>query len=206
MDKNSLISHLKLTGYSNIIVNAIENVDRTLFVPEHLSHLSYSDYALPTSEGQTISQPSCIAMMFNLLELDKIKDSPEIKILEIGSGTGYVLALFAQIFKQAKIFGLEIKSSLITSSINILKENKNISIIQKSGINGFEKESPYDIILISASAQKIKIVKELVPQLKDQGIILSPVGFDLIKIKKISKKIKITALRNAVSFVPLIDV
>ncbi len=205
MNKDSLISILRQEGHSDLIVKAFQKIKRENFVSNSLKNQAYQNTALSTLEGQTISQPSCIAMMFSFLKLDELKKKKDAKILEIGSGTGYVLALLTEMLPNAKIYGLEIKSSLAKNSTKLLKNKKNIKIFNKSGIKGYETEAPYDIILISASAQSENIVFNLTPQLKDNGIIISPVGYDLISIKKTKNKLEKTALKNAVTFVPLVD-
>jgi len=106
MDKTALISKLTRSGLSDLIVNAFSKVKRENFVPEKFASYAYEDVALPTAEGSSISQPSTVAFMLNLLEPKQGQ-----KILEIGSGTGYVLALMSEIVKDGKIYGVEIKNS-----------------------------------------------------------------------------------------------
>jgi protein-L-isoaspartate(D-aspartate) O-methyltransferase len=203
MDNSSLISQLWKEGFSIHIIEAFQNIRREEFIPKEYRDSAYLDIALPTFEGQTISQPSCIALMLDMLELDKIKTKKS-KILEIGSGTGYVLALLSFILPRSKIIGIEIKRLLAQGSKERLKHNENIKVINKSGLYGHDEGAPYDRILVSASAPNIEIINQLIPQLKDGGIILSPKGFDLVKIRKTKKKVEKTVIKDAVAFVPLV--
>lgn len=204
MDKKELLLSLRQQKFSDLILNAFENVKREDFIPFDYKIYSYYDHALPTSEGQTISQPSCIAMMLDLLELDILRKKEDVKILEIGSGTGYVLSLMNQMLPNAKIIGIEIKESLAKSSKELLKNNKNIEIINKSGFFGYKKAAPYDRIIVSASAPDESVLNHLTHQLKEESIILSPVGYDLVKIKKNHDKVEKSVKENAVMFVPLV--
>ena len=94
MQKEQLIESLKREGFSSEILRAFEKVKREDFIPSELRDEAYVDAPLPLEKGATISQPFTIAFMLNLLELKK-----GLKILEIGSGCGYVLALLAEIIE-----------------------------------------------------------------------------------------------------------
>ena len=90
MNKPQLLSSLKNQGFSPQIVNAFSEVKRENFIPSKLEKHAYEDTALPIGKGQTISQPYTIAIMLSLLDLKKSQ-----KVLEIGSGCGYALALIS---------------------------------------------------------------------------------------------------------------
>src|SRR3989339_669587 len=94
LKRKQLVEFLKSSGAvkSIPIERAFSKVKRELFVPEAYSDYAYADDALPTSLGQTISQPSTIATMLELLDA-----GTGMKVLEVGSGSGYVLALLSEI-------------------------------------------------------------------------------------------------------------
>lgn len=170
MNKLQLLEHLKNKGFSEAIINAFSEVKRENFVPENLKNLAYEDTALPIGEGQTISQPYTIAVMFDILNLKKGQ-----KILEIGSGCGYVLALISGIVgEKGKVYGVEIIKNLAEKSIQNLKDYNNIKICNTNGKEGLEEAAPFDRILISAGCEKIP--DKILHQLKDKGILVAPVG------------------------------
>ena len=196
MNKSQLIQSLKLYNFPRRVIEAFEKVEREKFIPEKYKLCAYEDIPLPIGNKATISQPYTIAFMLNLLELKKGQ-----KILEIGSGSGYVLALLAEITK-GKIFGVEIIKELAENSKNTLKNYKNIKVINKSGKNGLIEHALYDRILISATAQAVP--NNLTTQLKKEGILVAPVKNSIIKIKKSNNKIT-TKEFPGFAFVPLQD-
>ncbi len=184
MDKKQLIEKLKADCFPDKIIKAFEKVKRENFIPEALKSFAYEDTALPLEKGSTISQPYTIAFMLSLLKLSENKNQ---KILEIGSGSGYVLALISEITKGAEIYGVEIIPSLAQTSKKILSNHKNIKIINKNGINGLPKKAPFNKILVSAAANKIP--SNLTKQLKDNGILVIPISNSIFQIKKQKNKL-----------------
>jgi len=170
---------LKEKDFSDEIINAFAKVKRENFVPEQVLIYAYEDIALPLEDGSTISQPSTIAFMLSLLEPKQHN-----KILEIGSGSGYALSLISEIIKSGKIYGIEINKNLAIKSRNILENDSNINIINRSGLNGFSEQAPFDRILVSASCPDRGIPYSLITQLKDHGIIVAAVQQSIIQIRK----------------------
>ncbi|MBI2452444.1 protein-L-isoaspartate O-methyltransferase [Candidatus Pacearchaeota archaeon] len=195
MEKQQLLNYLK-NYFPEEIIKAFKKVPRENFLPENLKDLAYEDTALPLGYGATISQPYTIAFMLSLLELKKGQ-----KILEIGSGCGYVLALLAEITK-SKIYGIEIIKPLAEQSKKTLKKYKNIKVFCKNGFSGFPEKAPFDRILVSASANTFP--EHLYSQLKPNGIIVVPVRDSIFQIKKQNGKIKIKEFPGFV-FVNLVN-
>ena len=198
MNKKELLEELKKEGFSDNIIRAFDKVKREDFISEEFKQYAYENEPLPIGKGATISQPYTIAFMLDLLELDNKKN---LKILEIGSGCGYVLALINQLSKDSKIYGVEINKEVIENSKKILKKNKNIKVFYRDGSKGLKNKAPFDRILISADAGKIPA--HLYPQLKDKGILVTPVGNSIYQIKKINKQIREKEHYGFV-FVPLV--
>ena len=200
MNKNQLLQSLKQKGFSKQIIDAFSEVKRENFVPSKLEKHAYEDTALPIGKGQTISQPYTIAMMLSLLDLKKTQ-----KVLEIGSGCGYVLALISKITK-GKVFGIEIVRELAEKSKENLKEYNNIKVYNSDGSKGLPKELPFDRVIISAGGKEIP--RKLVFQLKNNGIIVAPIGpryeQSLIAFKKIKDKLVIKKQVPGFIFVPFI--
>jgi protein-L-isoaspartate(D-aspartate) O-methyltransferase len=177
VNKDELLASLRKKGVSESILAAFDKVKREDFVPEHLVGYAYEDIALPVMDGSTLSQPSTVAFM-----LDLLNPSDGQKILEIGSGSGYVLALLAEINKKGKVFGLEIIKELGISSRTYLGAKENVEVIIRDGSNGLPEFAPYDRILISAAAPEVP--KHLLSQLTENGILVAAVKQSIIQIKK----------------------
>ena len=196
MQKTELLEYLRSLNLAKNIVQAFANVERKEFVPAKYQPDAYDNSALPIGYGQTISQPYTIAFMLNLLDIfDKQK------ILEIGSGSGYVLALLAQIAKNAKIFGTERIKELADSSRLVLAKYKNIKVLYTPSDLGLPTEAPFDRILVSATAQKLE--KGILSQLADDGILVCPIKDSIVRVQKINGQIKKEEYFGF-AFVPLI--
>ena len=177
MNKQELLESLKKKNFPNWIIDAFNKIKRENFVPENLKAYSYEDMALPIEDGSTISQPSTIAFMLDLLHPKQGQ-----KILEIGSGSGYALALLSNIIKEGKIYGIEIIERLAVKSKKLLEKDSNIEIISRSGADGLPEFAPYDRILISASCPELP--RHLYIQLKDGGIMVAAVKQSIFQVKK----------------------
>jgi len=180
MNKSQLLNELKSNSFPKNLINAFSKVNREKFIPTYLKPYAYTNQALPIANSSTISQPYTIAFMLNLLEL---KDN--IKILEIGSGSGYVLALINQLSKNSNIYGIDKIKDLVEKSLKLLP--KNIKIISADGSKGLEQKAPFDRILSSASFNKQP--KHLFKQLKNKGIFVTPIQDSIFQFKKINNKI-----------------
>jgi len=201
MNKTQLLSELKSEGFPNHIIKAFSKVKRENFIPKELKPYAYLNEPLPLAIGSTISQPYTIAFMLDLLELDNLSNSKQeseskskpigdtnIKILEIGSGSGYVLALINEILPSSKIYGIERIKSIATKSKQTLKQDKNIKVIHSDGSKGLSNQALFDRILISAAYDKTPT--HLYKQLKDNGVLVVPVKNSIYQIKKDKDKIK----------------
>ena len=182
MNKIQLIEYLKNQGLSEGIIKAFEKVDRKNFVPEEYHFEAYEDYPISIGHGATTSQPYTIAFMLEKLEL---KPNSKQKVLEIGSGSGYVLALISEITK-GKVYGVEIIKELAKRSKETLKKLnfEDIAVINKSGFKGLHECAPYDRILVSAACPNLETAKKLSNQLKEEGIIVASVRHSIFQIKK----------------------
>jgi protein-L-isoaspartate(D-aspartate) O-methyltransferase len=197
MNKKELIRRLKKEGFSQHIISAFEKVGREKFVPDSLKEKSYEDTALPIGHQQTISQPYTIAFMLSLL---KIGDNQ--KILEIGSGSGYVLALINELSKKSEIYGLERIKSLADRSLKALKGKDNIIIYNKDGSKGFENKAPFDRILVSAAFGESP--QHLVRQLKVGGILVAPVQNKIVFMQRFRNETEVKEF-GEFAFVPVIE-
>lgn len=184
--REDLINHLKNNTEvlkSSEIERAFEKIDRADFVKEDYKTESYEDYPLPIGSRQTISQPTTVVFMLELLNLQKGD-----KVLDVGSGSGWTTALLSEIVgNEGLVFGVEIIPEITDfgkSNISRYKF-KNVKILNSDGEIGLKEYAPYKRILVSASF-KNEIPKELTNQLEIGGIIVAPVMNSIFKIKKLS--------------------
>jgi len=153
-------------------LKAFESVKREDFIPEKLINRAYDDIPLPILRGKTISQPSTVMMMTSALELKEGEN-----VFEIGTGSGYQTAIIAKIVgEKGKVVSAEVIPELVAFAKQNLKKAgiKNVEVFEDDGCKGIKKESPYDKIIITAAAKEFP--KELLEQLKPNGIIVGPVG------------------------------
>jgi protein-L-isoaspartate(D-aspartate) O-methyltransferase len=203
MNKQQLLESLKSQGFSKKILDAFSKVKREEFIPHELEDNAYEDTPLPIGQGQTISQPYTIAMMLSELGLKKGQ-----KVLEAGSGSGYVLALISEIVgEKGKVFGLELVSGLATRSKENLRDYKNIEVFNRNGFNGLPEKAPFDRIIVSAACRVIP--EKLLHQLKDRGILVAPKGprfeQDLFVIQRKKNVFDIKKKIPGFIFVPFIE-
>jgi protein-L-isoaspartate(D-aspartate) O-methyltransferase len=173
-----------------LIIEAFKKINRADFLPEGMKNLAQLNEALPIGFGQTISQPLVVAFMIELLE-----PQPGEKILDIGSGSGWTTALLSYIVskpqdQKGKVIAIEIIPELKEfGERNVAKYNfveKGIAkFICTDGSKGYEKEAPFDKILVSASAKFC--YPEWKEQLKIGGKIVTPIGTSIWLFKKISE-------------------
>ena len=161
-------------------------VRRENFMPENMRQYAYADDAIPIWGGQTISQPSTISVMLELLE---VKEG--MKVLEVGSGGGYVLALLSKLTgENGKVYGVEINGQLAEKARdNLAKEGiANAEVKLGDGSGGWKENAPFDRVLISCACPFMP--KELFNQLAEGGRIVAPVGDRATQMLEILMKVK----------------
>ena len=151
------------------VLNAMNEVPREEFVRDADRPIAYGDFALPIGEGQTISQPYMVAIMTELLKLKGTE-----KILEIGTGSGYQAAVLSKLAKE--VITIERISVLAQRASEILRklELNNITAIEGDGSIGYQKQSPYNGIIVTAAAPQIP--QALTDQLTQGGKLVIPIG------------------------------
>lgn len=150
------------------IAQAFLDVPRHEFVPQKFAKEAYMDYPLEIGAGQTISQPSLVAKMTELLGLKGNEN-----VLEVGTGSGFQAAILSKLAKN--VFTIERFEALAEKAKEKFEKLgiKNIHVFVGDGTLGLEEYAPFDAIVVTAGAQRIP--EALVEQLKNGGKIVIPV-------------------------------
>ena len=200
--KTMVAKQLKNRGIVNTdVLDAMSLVKRHLFVSRIYRSMAYTDNPLPIGQGQTISQSYVVALMTELLQVEKTH-----KVLEIGTGCGYQTAILSILSK--RVITLDVLSSLSRQSQKRLIKlgYNNVDFHCADGKLGWKKEAPYDRILVSAAP--VTIPEILIEQLAPEGYMVIPVGSlndQLIHVitKDENENIRINK-STPVRFVPLV--
>ncbi|WP_338767299.1 protein-L-isoaspartate(D-aspartate) O-methyltransferase [Bernardetia sp. ABR2-2B] len=202
------------------VLNAILTIPRHFFMDSAFLEHAYQNKAFAIGEGQTISQPYTVAYQSELLNIQEFESNKTLKILEIGTGSGYQTAILAEICKNIKsqITSIEFHENLHQKAKqtlkNLIKYSKyfdfqSIDLVCTDGSKGYLQNSPYDkIIVTAATPNSPQALKEWFSQLKIGGQIVAPVGNRKIQImcrytKKDEKTIEQESF-GGFRFVPLL--
>lgn len=183
------------------VLQAMARVPRQEFIPAPYRDQAYEDHPLPIAQGQTISQPYIVALMLEELAL-----KPDDKVLEVGTGSGYVTALLAEL--AAEVFSIERHAALTEEARSTLARlgYSNVKLFVGDGSQGLPEHAPYDAILVSAAA--LRLPPALVAQLAEGGRMIIPIGpgdaqqLQLITIRNGQIQVQ---LRELCRFVPLVQ-
>ncbi|WP_455207468.1 protein-L-isoaspartate(D-aspartate) O-methyltransferase [Kaarinaea lacus] len=184
------------------VMAAMKAVPRHEFVPSNQQLLAYINGPLSIGHGQTISQPYIVALMTDLMNVNK--DSV---VLEIGTGSGYQAAVLSTLVKQ--VYSMEVIPELMESARQKFEKlgYTNIECRLGDGHEGWPEHAPYDAIIVTAAAEEIP--KALIEQLKPNANLVIPVGStfgpqELLLVHKDQDGEITTRDVLAVAFVPLV--
>ena len=166
-----MVQRLREQGIGDeVVLNAMGEVPRHIFVDEALAHRAYEDIALPLGFGQTISNPWVVARMLELAR----NGSPLGKVLEIGTGCGYQAAVLSRLAKQ--VYSVERISQLLMRARLKLRELRitNVRVKHADGHLGLKDVAPYDAIVMAAAATHVP--DALLAQLAPGGRLVMPLG------------------------------
>jgi protein-L-isoaspartate(D-aspartate) O-methyltransferase len=183
------------------VIDAMSRVPRHEFAPERYRDQAYEDHPLPIGEGQTISQPYIVALMLEALAV-----MPTDRMLEVGTGSGYVTALLAEL--AAQVFSIERHAALANASRELLARlgYTNVKVIVGDGSHGYRDAAPYDAIIVSAAAPELP--PALLAQLAEGGRMIIPVGREdsqQLQLIRMRNGLPQTTLRELCRFVPLVS-
>ena len=169
IDVKRTSQHLNKSKLDSRVMDAMRSVPRHEFVPINSRNRSYENRPLPIGHGQTISQPYIVAIMTDLISVDK-----ESIVLEVGTGSGYQAAILAEIVKE--VYTIEIIEPLGNSAKKRLSElgYANVHVRLADGYYGWQEKGPFDAIVVTAAASHIP--PPLIRQLKPGGTMIIPVG------------------------------
>lgn len=170
--REELVRDLERYGHirSDAVGRAFRVVPRELFVPGDRRRVAYVDSPLPIPMGQTISAPSMIAIMLEESDL-----RPGLKVLDVGTGSGYNAALLAEIVGRENVVSIERHPDLLEfARHNLGAAGYRLRIVAGDGTLGYEPEAPYDRIVVTAGAPRI--AKSWIRQTRIGGKIIAPIG------------------------------
>jgi protein-L-isoaspartate(D-aspartate) O-methyltransferase len=183
------------------VLDAMRRVPRHAFAPQRYRDQAYEDHPLPIGEGQTISQPYIVARMLEALAI-----KPTHKVLEVGTGSGYLTALLAEL--AAQVVSVERHAALADAASELLSRlgYTNVRVIVGDGSQGVAEAAPYEAIIVSAAAAEVP--PALLEQLAEGGRMIIPVGAEdsqqlqLIRLENGQPRI---SLHELCRFVPLVS-
>lgn len=200
--RRRLIEEIRGRGVDDLeILHLFDRVPRHLFLPEGVRHRAYEDAPVPIGYGQTASQPSLQAVYLSVL-----RPHPHERVLEIGTGSGYLTALLA--LTSERVYSVERVRELSQRSRKVLDQMKipNVALMVGDGTIGWRKFAPYQVIVVSAASPSVP--PAMVTQLADPGRMLIPVGDlesqDLILVRKEEGEITEEKVEAGCTFVPLL--
>ena len=193
---------LETRGITDLaVLAAMRSVPRHLFVQEALRAQAYEDHPLPIGHGQTISQPFIVALMSQIIE-----PQAGLRVLEIGTGSGYQAAVLAEMGMD--VYTVERIRELHAAARDLLRTLKYRKVRLKldDGTLGWPEAAPYDRILVTAGGPEVPL--PLIEQLADPGILVIPVGAskrmqELVVVRKQGGRV-VRESKGVVAFVDLV--
>ncbi len=196
-----MIERLRDQGVKDeLVLQAMAEIPRHLFVDEALASRAYDDVSLPIGFGQTISNPYIVARMVELARGGRTLD----KVLEIGTGCGYQAAVLSRVARE--VYSLERLAGLLSKARVRLRDLglRNIKLKHGDGHAGLKEQGPFDAIVMAAAATHLP--ETLVAQLVEGGRLVLPLGTReqrLVLVERNAEGFAQTLL-DAVKFVPMI--
>ena len=215
------------------VLEAMERIDRGAFVHGHFAHRAYDDVPLPIGCGQTISQPSVVALMTEALQVE-----PRDIVMEVGTGSGYQAAVLSQLAR--RVYTVDRHRTLVREAVAVFERLGLHNIVARSGDGclarqgagwpvrrgqadaaspaiprpaalshgPFGEQAPFDRIIVTAAAEDAP--PSLLEQLRIGGIMVLPVGQpdtvqQLVRIRRVDERTFDYEDLRPVRFVPLVE-
>lgn len=197
-------------GFSPRVVQAMVRADRSRFLPEDVASSAYVDAPLPIGLNQTNSQPTTVAIMLDLLDVQEGD-----RVLDVGAGSGWTTAILSDLVgASGRVIGVERHAPLADSAREALRNyledlggpgdaTPNATIhTAKPGVLGWPSQAPYQRILVSAMADRVP--QQLFDQLAEGGVMVIPVNSVMLKVVKKDGRAVVTR-HGLFRFVPLVE-
>ncbi|MCH7565303.1 MAG: protein-L-isoaspartate(D-aspartate) O-methyltransferase [Gemmatimonadetes bacterium] len=200
--RRRLIEQIRRQGISDLeVLQIFDQVPRHIFLPQGVWPRAYEDAPIPIGYGQTASQPSLQALYLTLL-----KPTPDEKVLEIGTGSGYLTALLGlmadRVYSVERVRELSARARSALDTLTL----HNVALLVGDGTIGWRKYAPFDVIVVSAASPSVP--QAILEQLADPGRMLIPVGArdlqELVMVRKQDGEVTEEVVADAVTFVPLL--
>lgn len=200
MDRDELLRSLATRIADERVLAAIAAVPRELFVLPQYVGAAYNDAPLRIGHGQTISQPTVVARMTELLDLDPLD-----RVLDVGTGSGYHAAVLSRLCDH--VWGIELDEQLAMRAARALHraDIENVTVLTGDGAAGLPEHAPFNAINVAATARG-EVPPALEQQLAIGGRLVAPIsdaaGEQLVLVRRDEGRFERTRL-EAVRFVPL---
>jgi protein-L-isoaspartate(D-aspartate) O-methyltransferase len=196
-----MIERLRDQGVSDeVVLKAMAEIPRHMFVDEALASRAYDDVALPIGFGQTISNPFTVARMVELARGGRALH----KVLEIGTGCGYQAAVLSRVAHE--VYSLERLAGLLSKARVRLRELgiRNVKLTHGDGHAGLKEQGPFDAIVMAAAATHLP--EMLADQLGEAGRLVLPLGTREQRLVLVERNADgfAQSVLDEVKFVPLI--
>jgi protein-L-isoaspartate(D-aspartate) O-methyltransferase len=200
--RRKLIEEIRSHGIDDLeILQLFDQVPRHIFLPEGVLPRAYEDAPIPIGYRQTASQPSLQAYYLTLL-----RPSRSEKVLEIGTGSGYLTALLAlmadRVYSVERVRELSKRARKALDTMGL----KNVALMVGDGTIGWRKYAPFDVVVVSAASPSIP--PALVDQMGDGARMLIPVGSrdaqELVLVRKDGFVVTEERVKEECTFVPLL--
>jgi len=172
--RDRLVDRLREKGIDNErVLQVMRRTPRHLFMDEAIASRAYEDTALPIGYGQTISQPFVVARMTAAL-LEGMPDKPPLRVLEIGTGSGYQAAILAGLVDE--VYTVERIGPLLRQARKRIKQLglEGVHLRHDDGTVGWPAHGPYQGIMLTAAPEEVP--RDLFDQLDRDGCLIVPLG------------------------------
>lgn len=170
VERGAMVERLRGQGIrSERVLAAMAEVPRHLFVPLSERARVYEDVEIPLGSGRVLHRPYLLALSLQFLEL-----KPKGRVLQVGVGCGYCLAVLSRITPH--VYGVDMHAEAVRSAQQQLRAMGCSRVMWKTGAacKGWREQAPYDAILVTCASEQVP--DSLVQELREGGRMVVPIG------------------------------